>query len=155
MQRVESIGVLLHAPARLGYLAPAAPEGDRLVRPIDESPAHCRVAVGGIEDSLLEPQHPDTKLLVEGTHKGIVLLTRLVAAERPFVERRIRLQQPKEHLDPRPVNGHLPERLPLRPHSRRHRVHRPHRGPIQGFAIITRAEAAAADTWLTHPSAVK
>ncbi|KAF5042306.1 hypothetical protein DSECCO2_514050 [anaerobic digester metagenome] len=123
VQRVQGIGVLLHTPPGLRHLPHVAPDGDGLVRPIDEPPTHRRVAIGCIENRLLEPEHPDPELFPERALESVVLPPRLVAAERPFVERCVRLKQPEEHLDPRAVNGHRPEPLPLRPHARRHPAH--------------------------------
>ncbi len=153
--RIERRGVLLHASPGLRHLALPAAEGDGPVRPLDEPPAHRRVAVGGLEDRLLEVQDPDPELLAEGPDEGIVLQAGLVAAERPLVERGIWVQQPEEHLDPRPVDDNLPERLPLRPHARRHPAHRLRRGWMKKTPIITPAAAAAARIQFTRPPSMK
>ncbi len=128
MQRVQRFGVLLHTPPGLRHLPSVAPESDELVRLIDEPPAHRGVAIGGIENRLLKAQHPNPELLPERALEQVVLAPRLVAAERPLVERRVRLKQPEKHLDPRAVNGHRPEAVPFRPNPHRHPVHPPFRG---------------------------
>ncbi len=153
--RIQGIGVLRHAPAGLLHLPLPAPEGDGLVCQINESPAHRRVVVGGIEDRLLEPEHPDPELLPEGAFEVIVLPARFVAAERPLVKCRIRLQQPEKHLDPRTVDDNLPEGVPLRPHSRCHPAHRPRRGAAKKYAIITPTAVATASSQFTLPPTAK
>jgi len=102
---------IMHVPGELD------PFPGMLHEPVPER----RVCIGDSSDRVAHGDDPDIELMPENLFEPAMFDPGTFPGERTLVERGIGLEQPEEHLHPRPVEDNNIQPVPLGPHTHLHR----------------------------------